>query len=335
MSNNYKPAIRKQKAVLGTSAKVIIALLVVIVITLAAFLIKIIASQALKPNIVYPPERQDTETEETPHTRSEDTEEETSLETRTVDGSRYDTSDGTLILVNGKTAYSMPADKEKELVNLFEERHENFTLSNSNITLSPVCYEALCRMTDSYAERYGYCPLMLTSGYRDSAAQQAFYDDFVVNESDKVYVELPGYSDHHTGLCFDVKLYDSGGNSYSYGRYATEKAAWIVENYKYYGFIMRYPANKGSLTGIEGESNHFRYVGMPHSLYITNKGICLEEYLNLLRSHPASDPLTIVTEDGDEYEVWYCPSDSLTVPRDLPYTVSGDNRGGLIVTCRK
>ena len=114
VSNNYKPAIRKQKAVLGTSVKVIIALLIVIVITLAAFLIKIIASQALKPNIVYPPERPDTDTEETPYTRPADTEAETSLETRTVEGSKYDPSDGTLILVNKRTAYSMPAEKEKE-----------------------------------------------------------------------------------------------------------------------------------------------------------------------------------------------------------------------------
>ena len=160
-----------------------------------------------------------------------------------------------------------------------------------------------------------------------------FYDDYVVNESDKDYVELPGYSDHHTGLAFDVKIYDKDGASFSYGRYATEKVAWIVENYKYYGFIMRYPANKGNITGIDGESNHFRYVGLPHSVYITENNMCLEEYLNLIKNHTYDDPLNLTVDDY-EYSVWYC-KDTVYVPRDGDYTVSSDNLGGFIVTYRK
>lgn len=334
MANDYKPAFRRQKAVLGTSAKVIIALLVVIIITLSAFLIKIISSQALKPNIVYPPERPDVSTDDVFVSDPAKTEApEETMEFRETDGSRFSVKEGNLVLVNRETPYALPDGSA--LVNLFEEKHENFTLSVASVSLLPVCYDALCRMTDAYAERYGYCPLMLTSGYRDADGQKEFYDSYVVNESDKAYVELPGYSDHHTGLAFDVKIYEKDGSSYSYGRFATEKIRWITENYKYFGFIMRYPANKGAVTGIDGESNHFRYVGTPHSVYITDKGICLEEYLNTLHAHPYTDPLEIVTEEGDEYLVWYCKAGGLTVPRDVQYSVSGDNNGGYIVTVRK
>ena len=67
MSNNFKPAYRKKKIVMSTSVKVIIILLAVLVVTLLAFLIKVVFSKALDPNIVYPPD----DTEEfsaAPHT---------------------------------------------------------------------------------------------------------------------------------------------------------------------------------------------------------------------------------------------------------------------------
>ena len=291
-------------------------------------------SRALDPGIVYPPDTTDTADElpvrETE--RTEDTEKDDAPDVRAVDASKFDTRTGSLVLVNKDTPYTLP--QPQSLVNLYDAKHENFTLATISEQLSRDAYDALCKMTDAYAERSGYCPLMVVSGYRDEEQQKAYYDDYVVNESDKAYVETPGHSDHHTGLGFDVKLYDRDGASYSYGRYATERAGWLVENHKYYGFIMRYPANKGSLTGIDGESNHFRYVGLPHSVYITENNICLEEYLTQLRSYTYDSPLRI-TVDHDEYYVWYCKGSSVYVSRDGDYTVSGDNTGGFVVTVRK
>ena len=331
MAKGYKPAYRKTKAATSVSVKIIIALLVVLVITLAAFLIKVIVKDALDPGIVYPPETTDDYSlppqTDAPEVTTEKVD--NSVEVRAVEASKFEKGCGTLLLVNKNNPYTYGAPRE--LVSLFDERHDNFTLATASEQLSTEAYEALARMTDAYAERNGYCPLMITSGYRDEAKQKEYYDNYVVNESDKAYVELPGYSDHHTGLCFDVKLYDKDGVSYSY---ATEKAAWIVENYKNYGFIMRYPANKGSFTGIEGETNHFRYVGLPHSVYIADKVICLEEYLNTVRSYTYESPLYIPIEH-DEYYVWYCTGDTVYVPREGEYTVSDDNTGGFVVTVKQ
>jgi D-alanyl-D-alanine carboxypeptidase len=332
LANSFKPSYRRKKAVMSTSVKVIIILLVVLVLTLSAFLIKIAVEKALDPGIVYPPDETGSLVTAADGTDDVTTApEEEKFVVRSYDKSKFDAKAGTLLLVNRETAYTLP--ETQKLVNLYEEKHENFSLATISEQLTREAYEALCKMTDAYAERTGFCPLMVTSAYRDEAQQKKYYDDYVVNESDKDYVELPGYSDHHTGLAFDVKIYDKDGASFSYGRYATEKVGWIVENYKYYGFIMRYPANKGSITGIDGESNHFRYVGLPHSVYITEKNMCLEEYLTFIKNYTYDDPLE-VTVDNDEYAVWYC-KDAIYVPKDGDYTVSSDNSGGFIVTYRK
>lgn len=325
----HKPSYRSTKPELSTSVKVIITLLVVLVITLAAFLIKVLVSQN---KIEYHPVVTD-EYEETKAIKTERSTEtvDPAADVKAVERGRFDTRTGPLILVNKNTAYQR--SEPQSLVNLFDEDHKNINLDNTSIQLDKEAYNALYDMTNAYADRSGYCPLMIVSGYRDKEAQQKYYDGYVVNESDKDYVELPGYSDHHTGLGFDVKIYDKDGSSYSYGRYAKERAAWIVENYEYYGFIMRYPANKGNVTGIAGESNHFRYVGLPHSVYITDNNICLEEYLALIKNRSYENPLKI-TADGTEYSVWYCGGESVFVPKDKEYTVSGDNLGGFIVTVK-
>ncbi len=332
MSNNFKPAYRKKKIVMSTSVKVIIILLAVLVVTLLAFLIKVMFSKALDPNIVYPPD----DTEEfsaAPHTDAPAVtdEEDPGIKIRAVDKSKFDTKTGSLVLVNKDTAYTLP--KTEQLVNLYDALHENFTLATISESLTRDAYDALCKMCNAYAERTGYCPLMVTSGYRDEEQQKEFYDNYVVNESDKAYVELPRYSDHHTGLAFDMKLYEKDGSSYSYGRYATERASWLVENHKYYGFIMRYPANKGAVTGIEGESNHFRYVGVPHSVFIEENNICLEEYLTFIKNYTYTEPLKI-TVNNDDYCVWYCGGNSVYIPKEEEYTVSGDNLGGYIVAVK-
>jgi len=49
-------------------------------------------------------------------------------------------------------------------------------------------------------------------------------------------------------------------------------------SYKY-GFILRYPPDKISETGIIYESWHYRYVGKEDAKKIMDSGVTLEEYL--------------------------------------------------------
>ena len=54
---------------------------------------------------------------------------------------------------------------------------------------------------------------------------------------------------------------------------------WLAENAYKYGFIQRYPPGKFSITGIDYEPWHYRYVGAYHAKKIYSQGVCLEEYL--------------------------------------------------------
>ncbi|WP_278560136.1 D-alanyl-D-alanine carboxypeptidase family protein, partial [Coprobacillus cateniformis] len=46
-----------------------------------------------------------------------------------------------------------------------------------------------------------------------------------------------------------------------------------------YGFVLRYPTNKNSITGVGYEPWHYRYVGKEHAKKINELGVCLEEYV--------------------------------------------------------
>ena len=57
---------------------------------------------------------------------------------------------------------------------------------------------------------------------------------------------------------------------------------WLAQHAYQYGFILRYPADKTSLTGIDYEPWHYRYVGENAAKAIFTQGLCLEEYIETL-----------------------------------------------------
>lgn len=152
------------------------------------------------------------------------------------------------------------------LVNLYEQRH-SFRLASSDIWLCRHVYEAMERMFAA-AEAEDMNGFIITSGYRSRQRQQEIYD-----ESEAGVAALPGCSEHETGLSFDVTAY-SGGDFGS-----TPQYAWLIAHCWDYGFILRYPGGASDITGIVGESWHFRYVGEKAAREILARDITLEEYL--------------------------------------------------------
>ncbi len=59
----------------------------------------------------------------------------------------------------------------------------------------------------------------------------------------------------------------------------TKEADWLAKNCYRFGFIVRYPKEKKSITNIEYEPWHIRYVGKEAAKYIYDNKITLEEYL--------------------------------------------------------
>ncbi len=91
-------------------------------------------------------------------------------------------------------------------------------------------------------------------------------------------VKRPGYSEHNVGLAVD--LYGSGDYSLTESFEKTPAYKWLVENCADYGFILRFPKGKESITGVVYEAWHFRYVGDAATAHaIMDNGLCLEEYL--------------------------------------------------------
>ena len=92
-------------------------------------------------------------------------------------------------------------------------------------------------------------------------------------------VAPPGASEHQLGLAIDIS--SDGKLSTCFGD--TEPGIWIANNCHNYGFIVRYPKDKTKITKIVYEPWHLRYVGLPHSAYMYEKHMCLEEYIEHLQ----------------------------------------------------
>ena len=153
----------------------------------------------------------------------------------------------------------------------------------------------------------------------------------------------PGYSEHHTGLLVRLQVWNAGG---TYSDLKEADRPWIFRNCHSYGFIQRYPAAKAGITGVSNYEECFRYVGVPHATYIKQNGLCLEDYVTLLKNNHSTTngsnlKMLSVDTNGDgisDYGVYYVPVNAagdltaVPVPNGLTYTVSGDNIGGFIIT---
>ena len=112
------------------------------------------------------------------------------------------------------------------------------------------------------------------SGFRSYETQTQLYQDYVNKdgkaEADR-YSARPGYSEHQTGLAFDLIGTD--------GELVTEpKAAqWLLDHAADYGFVVRYLKGKEKETGYMAEEWHLRYVGK-EAKDIAASGLSLEEY---------------------------------------------------------
>ena len=112
------------------------------------------------------------------------------------------------------------------------------------------------------------------SGFRSYENQVKLYQDYVTKdgkaEADR-YSARPGYSEHQTGLAFD--LIGTNGDLVT-----EEKAAqWLLDHAADYGFVVRYLKGKEKETGYMAEEWHLRYVGK-EAKEIAASGLSLEEY---------------------------------------------------------
>ena len=117
--------------------------------------------------------------------------------------------------------------------------------------------------------------IVINSAYRSYKDQEEtcntyrnLYGDNYVNK----YVARPGFSEHQTGLGFDI-----GSTTTSVFKNSKEYQ-WMEDNAYKYGFILRFPQKWVIYTGFNPEPWHYRYVGKEISTYIHEHNIPFEEY---------------------------------------------------------
>lgn len=125
--------------------------------------------------------------------------------------------------------------------------------------------------------------IYIASGYRSYSYQNTLYNNYsAVSGTDgaDTYSARPGHSEHQTGLCFDLNSVDDSFAD-------TNEGKWIANQAYLYGFIIRYPKGKESITGYQYEPWHLRYVGIELAKELYNNGdwITIEEYYGITSNY--------------------------------------------------
>lgn len=126
--------------------------------------------------------------------------------------------------------------------------------------------------------------IVIDSAYRSLEHQEELINEFKEKYGEEYtskYVAPVGTSEHHTGLAIDLSLVvdgeileDSMNNELYINTY--KKIHSILHKF---GFILRYPEGKETITGYSYEPWHIRYVGKFVSKIIYENNYTLEEYL--------------------------------------------------------
>ncbi len=185
-----------------------------------------------------------------------------------------------------KTDYLVLVNEDNRLPENFEETIKIITVKNAagdEYGIEKKTYEAFLRFRDDLLENDGI-QAELISVYRTIPQQEATFNRYVEKfgmDYARKYAALPGHSEHHTGLAIDVGIMLDGKLIRTIEGMLELNHLYVIMQSKLpkYGFILRYPKGKESITKIGYECWHFRYIDSPElAKEITDKGICFEEY---------------------------------------------------------
>lgn len=123
--------------------------------------------------------------------------------------------------------------------------------------------------------------LLVSSAYRSYAVQQQTYQYWVSVNGQKVADQLsarPGYSEHQTGLAIDFASPEGCRLEECYRD--TLAGQWLAKNAPRYGYILRFPDGRQSVTGYRFEPWHYRYVGVQIAQeYVSSGAKTFEEFI--------------------------------------------------------
>ncbi len=234
---------------------------------------------------------------------------------------------GSLVLVN--RAYRWAAGSGEDL--------EPVQSGECDILMQRMAVKLLTRLMGKIN---GWQRIVPVSGWRSGKEQREIWDHSLAEsgrEFTEKYVAYPGHSEHQTGLAIDLGL-------------KQENIDFIRPDFPYegicqtfrqkavqYGFVERYPSGKEEITGIGHEPWHFRYVGIPHAMIMEQENLALEEYISFVKKYPHGQKVYSFNKNGMRAFISYLEAEQgqttvLEMEEDYPYTVSGNNVDGFILT---
>lgn len=162
-----------------------------------------------------------------------------------------------------------------DLININDDFSGEYAYSYRNHQARQVVYDDFVSLRNACKEK-GF-ELYVVSGYRSYAWQEEIYNHnaevYSVEETDKT-VSRPGHSEHTLGLGMDVAL-----DSYKFQEIENHpQYQWFLSKLANYGFILRYPEGKESLTGYTYEQWHIRYLGKDLAKKVVSSGLTYDEY---------------------------------------------------------
>lgn len=184
-------------------------------------------------------------------------------------GIDYSNIETRMIDVESSDAYKIIVNKKHSL-DEFYNPGENAVAKNALLKLIKTMQDRGMPISNQY------------SGFRSYETQKALYQRYVNNDgqanADR-YSARPGHSEHQSGLAFDLIESNTGGLLGESGLNQNE-VKWLANNAHQFGFVLRYPQGKESITGYMYESWHIRFVGND-ATKIYQSGLTLEEYYNV------------------------------------------------------
>jgi D-alanyl-D-alanine carboxypeptidase len=162
----------------------------------------------------------------------------------------------------------------------------SFAFGNQKLEKSLMRKEAAVALEGMFQEaQKNGIELFAVSGYRSYDYQNSLFQAEVNKVGwDKAVeaVAVPGQSEHQTGLAMDIS--SRGENMLLTAEFGKSKEGkWLTNNAHRFGFILRYPKGKESITGYQYESWHFRYIGINAATIIYENKWTLEEYFQIVK----------------------------------------------------
>ena len=174
------------------------------------------------------------------------------------------------------------------LVNLWHPLSEDYVPELAPVghgeTVDRRCHAALLDMLEACRADGGH-PFVL-SGYSSAEYQRELFERSVERWMPLMGMDRrlamgaaawrsapPGTSEHQLGLAVDLSWEDEDAAEF------TDR--WFLRNAWRYGFILRYPEGKETVTGILYEPWHYRFVGREAAEELRRLDLALEEYLEL------------------------------------------------------